>query len=91
MKDLNDLLDNTFGSNQKPKVQRKTSVKQPNTRKQPRNKYIPNQADKNDLIEALGYAINAIKKKYEVVHKVKDSAYLNHFLRWNAIREKLKK
>ncbi len=91
MKELNDLLDKTFGGKQETKRSTpKTSIKPP-PRIKTKTSYIPNQADKNDLIEALGYAINAIKKKPDVINEVEDSAYLNHFTRWNIIREKLKK
>jgi len=87
---LDDLLDDAFGThNQKEKH---TTVKKERIKQEYRSQrglYL-DKAMCQDLEIALNYALNTIRNKPDVKHKVENSTYWTYFQRWSKIREKIK-
>jgi len=86
MKDLNDLLNNTFGSS---KSTTKEETKQETKKTTVKRGIYFGRDECLELKIALNYAINSIKRKKEVVQQKEDSTYFLYFTVWNKLREKL--
>lgn len=90
MKNLDDLLDQSFGPKQVTGVSTGTKIQKVKTEYRKQRGIYMSKDECKDLIFALNYAINSIKNKKDVVEKKETSTRYEHFKRWTKILEKIK-
>lgn len=89
-KNLNDLLDSTFGSSNGTKTT--TTEKKENTKRQYRSQrgiYF-SKSECSELVYALISVINKRKNHPDVKQKKKNSAMYEHYTRWVKILDKIR-